>query len=239
MIRAFLWDLDGTLINSEGYYERALIPIFEENGLRVKPADFTGLSLKAMYDSFLCCEKEAALEAYAAFEHRVLNDILRAIHSDLKQGTVENLILKDSYKTLLFAQAQGIEQAIVTNSPRSFLDGILELLNFKDFFKHTISASEVQNPKPHPEPYLNAMTFLRLSPQECVVLEDSLPGAIAGLESGASVLLRPQDPSVFVRAQDLESHPRLKLLGVGEAIFDAIQSGSSGVRIAKTKTNVA
>lgn len=84
------------------------------------------------------------------------------------------------------ARAAGVPTAIVSNSWRVLLDLLLANLDLP--VDVTLSSTEVERPKPDPQPYLRACTLLRADPRRSVVVEDSPTGAAAGLAAGCWVL---------------------------------------------------
>jgi HAD superfamily hydrolase (TIGR01509 family) len=84
------------------------------------------------------------------------------------------------------ARAAGVPTAIVSNSWRVLLDLLLANIDFP--VDLTVSSSEVERPKPDPQPYLRACELLGADPDRSVVVEDSPTGAAAGLAAGCHVL---------------------------------------------------
>ena len=80
--------------------------------------------------------------------------------------------------------------ALVSASPRNLMEAALSTLP-RDFFSFTISADDVKRTKPFPDPYLMAAERMRLSPDECVVFEDSPTGISSALEAGCAVVAVP------------------------------------------------
>ena len=77
---------------------------------------------------------------------------------------------------------------LVTSSPRRWVNEIARHNDLSDF-RVVITADDVANTKPHPEPYLRAVAELETSPQQCVVFEDSRPGLSAALAAGCRTVL--------------------------------------------------
>lgn len=84
------------------------------------------------------------------------------------------------------ATAAGVPTAIVSNSWRVLLDLLMANLDFP--VDVTVSSTEVERPKPDPQPYLLACELLGADPRRTVVVEDSPTGAISGLAAGCLVL---------------------------------------------------
>lgn len=93
---------------------------------------------------------------------------------------------------LLEARAAGLPTALVTSTPRELSDIIIGQLG-PDNFHITICGDEVEEKKPHPEPYLTAAAKLGVDITRSVVLEDSLSGVGSALAAGAVTLAVPSE----------------------------------------------
>lgn len=95
---------------------------------------------------------------------------------------------------LLTAMASaGVPAALVSSSYRSLVDPVVHVLG-AELFTVTVAGDEVARRKPHPDPYLRAAELLMVDPASCVVLEDSLTGAAAGVAAGCATVLVPSMP---------------------------------------------
>jgi HAD superfamily hydrolase (TIGR01509 family) len=86
--------------------------------------------------------------------------------------------------------AAGIPLALVTSSVRVHVEVVLAQLPVHPFHHH-VTADDVRNLKPHPEPYLTAMSLLGVTPESTVVLEDSPAGVAAAEAAGCHVVAVP------------------------------------------------
>jgi HAD superfamily hydrolase (TIGR01509 family) len=90
-------------------------------------------------------------------------------------------------RELMMAAAQaGIPVAVVSNSWRVLLDLLMDNIDVP--VDLTVSSTDVERPKPDPEPFLYACRRLAVDPRRCVVIEDSPTGAAAGLAAGCAVV---------------------------------------------------
>jgi HAD superfamily hydrolase (TIGR01509 family) len=89
------------------------------------------------------------------------------------------------------ARALNLPLALVTNSPRSVVQGahrgIITDLGY-DPFGVLVVGDEVGKPKPHPEPFQTAATRLGATPSDCLAVEDSRTGVLAAIEAGCKVV---------------------------------------------------
>lgn len=185
--KAVLWDMDGTLIDSEPLHARALKQAMATQGLII-PDDLeqrvTGLAADAVYD-WLCQELglSVAFEGWIALKYSAYLDRVHQIRPFAKA--------LELWRTL---DRAGIAQAIVSNSDRRIVDANLTHAGIAKARQITVSRNDVRHGKPNPEPFLRAAWLLGTAPKDCIVLEDSPTGALAGLAAGMTVFFVPHTP---------------------------------------------
>ncbi|KSZ57395.1 HAD family hydrolase [Rhodococcus pyridinivorans KG-16] len=186
-LRAVLWDMDGTLLESErlwdiGMHELSLHlggPMSDETRISTigGPMDlavlrtFAGLGLDPTPD-------EAA--AAAAW----LTDYMGRLFAD---GLTWRPGAQAALRTVREA---GLGSVLVTNTERALCEVALETLG-RAHFDHSVCGDEVPAGKPDPAPYLRAAELLGLDPAQCLAVEDSPTGAAAADAAGCTVLVVP------------------------------------------------
>jgi sugar-phosphatase len=88
----------------------------------------------------------------------------------------------------LLVAVPSAQRVVVTSAARNLAELRLRAAGVWDLVRHLVSSSDVQNGKPHPEPYLKGAAALQLPPAGCVVIEDAASGTRAGKSAGARVL---------------------------------------------------
>jgi sugar-phosphatase len=88
----------------------------------------------------------------------------------------------------LLAAVPTAQRVVVTSAARNLAEVRLRAAGVWDLVDHLVTSSDIQNGKPHPEPYLKGAASLQLPPADCVVIEDAASGARAGKSAGARVL---------------------------------------------------
>jgi len=78
--------------------------------------------------------------------------------------------------------------AVVTSATRALAEVRLRAAGLWEHIRHLVSATDIQNGKPDPEPYLKGAAALHLAPQSCIVVEDAPSGARSGKSAGARVI---------------------------------------------------
>lgn len=182
--RAVLWDVDGTLVDSEGLHYEALEAVGREAGYRMSAAlmeRFTGLTMEAVWDMLV---REAGLGlAYAPWIAAITRHYAKHIQkAPLRAGAAE---------ALSAVAALGIPQAAVSNATRGIVEANLSRLPDPGWLRFGISREDVAAGKPDPAPYREAARRLGLAPSACVAVEDSQTGARAAAAAGAYTLFWP------------------------------------------------
>jgi sugar-phosphatase len=95
-------------------------------------------------------------------------------------------------EALQFFTAKGLKIGLATSSYSRLIDCVLNTLNIRHYFTYTHSAEHEQYGKPHPAVYLHVAEVLQLNPQECLVVEDSFTGVIAGKAARMFVVCIPE-----------------------------------------------
>ena len=178
-----LFDLDGTLVQTEHLHFAAFQAIVAKSGRPFTEADFvqhvSGRSNAAIMNFLfpggsaveharLAEEKEASFRALAS-----------AAGVDAMPGAVA---------LIDWARRHDVATGLVTNAPRANAELMVSLLGLRDAFDTVLTSNEVERSKPHPDPYLAAVRRLRLAPPRTVVIEDSLPGLAAARAAGLFVV---------------------------------------------------
>lgn len=181
MPRAVLWDMDGTLVDTEPYWmaaETALVESFGGTWTHEQAIQLVGNGLD---DSARILQAAGvSMDADAIVAH--LTDEVRSALAT--QGVPFRPGARELLRDL---QAAGIRTALVTMSLRRMARSVVDLIDF-DAFEHIIAGDDVEHPKPHPAPYLQAADLLGIDIADALVIEDSTTGVRAGRASGAVTL---------------------------------------------------
>jgi HAD superfamily hydrolase (TIGR01509 family) len=178
-LQAVLFDMDGTLLDSEKIWDIALDDLAEWLGGRLSVQARQSMVGSSLARSIGIVHDDLGVHADPASSARYL--ITRA--GELFQT---NLTWKPGARALLVAvHAAGIPAALVTSTQRRLTETALDVLG-REFFATSVCGDEVRHAKPHPEPYLTAATRLGAVPARCVAIEDS-PLGIASAEAAGCV----------------------------------------------------
>ncbi|XVL54622.1 HAD family phosphatase [Microbacterium oxydans] len=181
---AVLWDMDGTLVDTEPYWMAAETALVESFGGSWSHEDALQLVGSGLLDSAVILQRAGvAMEAQAIVDHLTdaVQDSLRTSGVPFRPGARE--LLRD-------LRSAGIPTGLVTMSLRRMALSVVDLIDF-EAFDLVVAGDDVDNPKPHPEPYLQAAALLDVDITDVIVIEDSPTGVRAGLASGALTLAVP------------------------------------------------
>lgn len=178
---AILFDLDGTLIDTESIALTTGMAAFAAHGHPVDHAFMHGLVGKD--------EPTAARIIRSALPGIDLAAVNLHWRKGFDDGVNTGLDLKPGARDLLPALAAPL--AIVTSTGRDGAHRKLGIAGIADAFTHVVTLDDVRAPKPDPEPYLLAATLFGVAPSRCLVFEDSETGAEAAHRAGCTVVQVP------------------------------------------------
>lgn len=186
-LAAVLFDMDGTLVDTEKLWDIALRDLAEHLGGVLTPearARIVGTSPAETMAIFRIALDRPDLdpdEGNAFLTARMAE--LYAAGVPWRPGAPE---LVDAVR------AAGLATALVTNTSRQLVDVVLGSLG-ADRFDVVVCGDDVARPKPHPDPYLTAAARLGADPAACVAIEDSPTGLASARAAGCAVIAVPND----------------------------------------------
>lgn len=199
---AVLWDMDGTLVDSEKLWDVALF----------EAAEWLGSTLSTAQRGELVGSNMAATSRYvlANAGRAVTADAVDEVATWIRSRTMT--LFSDELpwrpgarEALLATRAAGLRSALVTSTERSLTELALRTIG-PEHFETIVCGDEVDGlNKPEPRPYLLAAERCGVAPQRCVAVEDSPPGVSSAVAAGTAVLAVPcalplePGPSVVLR----------------------------------------
>ena len=192
-LRAVLWDMDGTLVDSEKLWTVALDELMVELGTRLRDHTRESMIGSNMRRSTLILLAEAGVEptAQAMADVRTWLNQRMAV---LLRGDLE--WRPGALEALTSVRESGVRTALVTSTERMLTEVALDSIG-RHFFDVTVCGDEVdgQN-KPLPRPYQRAAELLGVDPADCVAVEDSVTGVTSAQAAGCTVLVVPAEAPV-------------------------------------------
>lgn len=193
---AILWDMDGTLIDSEPYWIEAEIELATAHGVTWTHAD--GLTLVGNpLPSSAHVLKAAGIDLPA---EKIIDFLIGAVTTRVRAHMPW---ITEARELLTSARELGVPCALVTMSVGGFVD---EFVSQAGSFDVVVTGADVSRGKPDPEAYLRAAEALGVDPAHCVAIEDSRVGVAAAHASGAATI-------AVARHVELERLPGVTYLG--------------------------
>lgn len=186
MLKAVIFDLDGTLVDSEKFWLEAELEVFGTLGFSftAKDIDSTfGLKIlevvKLRYQ-----QKPWKGQSIETVTHNIEEGVRKRIsaRAELMPGAL------DAIQAL---ENAGCQLAVASSSAMSIISAALERLNLQSYFKVVVSAETEPLGKPHPGVYLKAASILKLEPHQCLAVEDTLHGLVAAKAAGMKAIIVP------------------------------------------------
>ncbi len=228
MLSAVLFDMDGTLVETEQYWGEALFGLARRLGGRMSEAARERTVGTSMRVSMRILHEDIGV---VRSEQDLLADG-RWVEDETARLMADGVSWRPGARELVAdVREAGLRSALVTTTPRRLADLVLaqigEIAPGRPAFDLTVCGDEVPERKPHPAPYLQAMTALDVPAGRCVVIEDSAAGIASGLAAGATVLGVPM-------LQQVSAAPGLTLrdglVGVGVTDLAALLGDRTATR---------
>lgn len=179
---SILFDFDGVLADSEGVHFECWTSILEPLGIPLTWQAYCenciGITDRAMLE-VLARQKTPPHDVEDLWQYYPKKKAL------FREKAYANPPIPEATRSLM-RELSGYRLAVVSSSGRAEVEPVLERAGIHACFKTIVTGDDVQNKKPHPEPYLLAAE--RLGAVFPLVVEDSEPGAAAGIAAGFSVL---------------------------------------------------
>jgi HAD superfamily hydrolase (TIGR01509 family) len=177
LLAGVLWDMDGTIVDTEPYWMRA-----EEELV----AEFDGVWTKEASLAVVGADLWVAARIFQNHGVALPEDeiVTRLTDRVLEQVSVEVPWRPGARELIQELNDAGIPCALVTMSLHRMAQQVVSAMGF-DAFTTVIGGDDVTRGKPHPEPYLHAATLLGVDAANCIAIEDSTTGLASAVASGA------------------------------------------------------
>lgn len=180
--RAVLWDMDGTLVNTEPYWIAAELALAERDGGTWTPAD--GLSLVGS-SLTVAAQQLRERAGVRGTDAQIIDDLLDRV---VEQVRVHGVPWRPGAVEMLAGlRRAGVPCALVTMSYAALAREVVAAAG-EGTFQVVLTGDQVTRGKPDPEPYLTAAARLGVPPDRCVAIEDSPTGIASAEAAGARVI---------------------------------------------------
>ncbi|GMH42483.1 hypothetical protein BSKO_10402 [Bryopsis sp. KO-2023] len=189
-----IWDLDGTILDSEGMFLEAMVEIASKYGKTLTP-DIEGMITGVR-----------PLDAWANIAKRLeIDETPEALYAQseglLSERWKNSRLMPGALRILEHFKSCGIPQALATSTYRCNVPKkMIGRESLMSMFQATVCGDEVPNGKPSPDIFLSTAEKLGADPKNCLVFEDAPAGAKAGVAAGMRVAVIPS-------LTDIEAYP--------------------------------
>ncbi len=176
--RAFIFDMDGTLVDNMRFHGEAWQKMLAENGIEADAHEFlvstAGKTNRELIPAFFADADEAKLLELGGRKEVIYRELFLPERKTI-YGAVE--FLEESQKL-------GIKLAVATAAPIANMEFILDGLDLRKFFDAITTAADVANGKPNPEIFIKSAEKLGVDAKNCLVFEDAFNGFEAARRAG-------------------------------------------------------
>ena len=174
-LSAILFDLDGTLINSEKkFFESFRNVIMSRYNYNITYNEYEENELRQNANLIIKLKNDGIIAKNVKSE-KIMRDVYLEYEKQFMELLDENEVVLN-FELLKQLKNKGLRLALVSTSRRKFIDILLAKLNIKDLFEIIISREDVLNLKPSPDAYIMALNLLNISSDCCIAFEDSERG---------------------------------------------------------------
>jgi sugar-phosphatase len=211
-IKAIIFDMDGVLIDSEPLWRKAMIKGFTEAGIAFTDEDCrktTGMRFKEVVNHWF------SYHSVSSFSPETIHDNVITYLIDMISE--EGKAMPGALEGLSFFKKQNYRIGLATSSNTRLVNAILQKLDTHSYFSTVTSAEFLRYGKPHPEVFLKCAQDLEVTPENCLVIEDSVNGVISAKAAQMKVVAIPDhehknDPRFAIADHRLNSlHDLIKL----------------------------
>ena len=183
MIKLVIFDVDGTLVDSETVYVKAALKNLEVNHYNIPMSAIMGIIgqnrvagrklIESTQDDSFNYDK------YIKDFEKIRNQILENEPYKLKKGALN---------ILNYCKKHNIKMAIATSTARDKQTKVLTELGIIDYFDYMVFGDEINNSKPAPDIYLKVYEYYNIDKDEMIIYEDSNNGILSGYNAGIKVV---------------------------------------------------
>ena len=181
MLKAIIFDLDGTLANTDPLHFKIWQELLEEHGIEIDreayQAKISGRQNPEIIQDFLPDFSQQESNEFAEYKEQLFREQAQSLEP-----------LAGFIELLEWIEKQQLKTAVVTNAPRKNAEFMLDALNLTERFKTVVLGEEMTAGKPDPAPYQYCLKQLNIQSSEAIVFEDSPSGIRSATSAGIDTI---------------------------------------------------
>lgn len=187
-VQAVIFDMDGVIIDSEGFWQDAQIEVLAGLEIIITAEECERYTKGKRIDEIArtWCERYALTVQPRRLEEQIVTQVCESVRT-------RGMAMSGLYQALRCFHTSGYRMALATSSSQQIIAAVFDRLALWKWFEVICSADDEHSGKPHPAVYLTAMRKLGLEAAECRVIEDSLSGFIAANRAGIKTFVVAPD----------------------------------------------
>ena len=184
MIKAIIFDFDGVIIDSEKLRYETYQELFLQKFRKKIPKNdslFLGRKQEENIKELLNSTKEKG----------DINELTRLRNKLIQKkfNNLKNIIpVKGIFQFLIKMKRNNMKLAIGSGAEKGYIERVLKQMDIQGFFNVILASEDTKKVKPNPEIFLKIAKKLNINPKECLVIEDSINGILAGKSAGMCVI---------------------------------------------------
>ncbi len=215
MIKALIFDFDGLIVDTEAPEFQSWQELCQEYGVE--------LTMEIWAPCIGSNRAESNFDPYSYFSERVQQtfereEILARRRRRHQELMLEQTILPGVERLIQVAQERGMQLAVASSSPRSWVESQLRRVGLLDAFDLLVCGDEVEHVKPFPDIYTQALEKLAVQAEQAIAFEDSLNGMLAARSAGIFCVVVPNPLTELLSFGEVDLRLR-SLLDLDLAMF--------------------
>ncbi len=189
-IKAIIFDLDGTLIDSMHVWKQIDIEYMDNKGLELPDDLQTAIEGMSFTETAMYFKDRFGIED-------TIEDIKLEWHEMAKHHYRHKIYLKEGVEDLIaLFKNKGLKLGIGTSNSHTLTKEILRKHGIYEYFEAIVTSCEVEKGKPQPDVFLKVAELLNVSPEQCIVFEDTYAGVLAAKRAGMKVIAVEDEASL-------------------------------------------